>query len=153
MVCGTTVHNTLIILRPVSTSTIEGEPEMSMLGVQRIMTGQNVEASDVMHCFLGLRTLEIDLYFYLLKGQATVKEVSEALGRNRSSVQRSIQNLVQRGFAHRRTRTLRKGGYVYVYEAVSLAKMKDLIKEALDSFYKQVEVFLDQYWAKAAKKA
>ena len=101
---------------------------MAMLGVQRIMTGQNVEASDVMHCFLGLRTLEIDVYFYLLKGQATVKEVSEALGRNRSSVQRSTQNLVQRGFAHRRTRTLRKGGYEYVYEAVSLAKMKDLIK-------------------------
>ena len=125
---------------------------MAMFGVQRIMTGQDVEASDVMHCFLGLRTLEIDVYFYLLKGQATVKEVSEALGRNRSSVQRSIQNLVQRGFAHRRTRTLRKGGYEYVYEAVSLARMKDLIKEALDSFYKQVEAFLDQYWVKATKK-
>jgi len=123
---------------------------MALLGVQRIMTGQNVEASDVMHCFFGLRTLEIDVYFYLLKGQATVKDVSEALGRNRSSVQRAIQNLVQRGFAHRRTRTLRKGGYVYMYEAVSLAAMKDLIKAALDSFYLQIEKFLDQYWAKSA---
>jgi predicted transcriptional regulator len=153
MLCGTTDHNTLIPVVHISIRKPDGDSEMAMLGVQRIMTGQNVEASDVMHCFLGLRPLEIDVYFYLLKGQATVKEVSEALGRNRSSVQRSIQNLVQRGFAHRRTRTLRKGGYEYVYEAVSLAKMKDLIKEALDSFYKQVEVFLDQYWAKAAKNA
>ncbi|MFX1317728.1 MAG: helix-turn-helix domain-containing protein [Promethearchaeota archaeon] len=124
---------------------------MAMLGVQRIMTGQNVEANDVMHCFLGLRSLEIDVYFYLLKGRATVKEVAEALGRNRSTVQRAIQNLVQRGFAHRRTRTLRKGGYVYLYEAVSLATMKDLIKAALDSFYKQIEEFLDQYWAESTK--
>ncbi|MFX1403939.1 MAG: helix-turn-helix domain-containing protein [Promethearchaeota archaeon] len=115
------------------------------------MTGQNVEANDVMHCFLGLRSLEIDVYFYLLKGRATVKEVAEALGRNRSTVQRAIQNLVQRGFAHRRTRTLRKGGYVYLYEAVSLATMKDLIKAALDSFYKQIEEFLDQYWAESTK--
>ncbi|MFX1565339.1 MAG: helix-turn-helix domain-containing protein [Promethearchaeota archaeon] len=122
---------------------------MAMLGVQRIMTGQNVEVGDVMHCFLGLRTLEIDVYFYLLKGQATVKEVTTALGSNRSSVQRAIQNLVQRGFAHRRTRTLRKGGYVFVYEAVSLTTMKDLIKDALDTFYKQIVEFLDQYWAKS----
>jgi predicted transcriptional regulator len=124
---------------------------MAILGVQRIMAGQNVEASDVMHCFLGLRNLEIDVYFYLLKGRATVKEVAEALGRNRSTVQRAIQNLVQRGFAHRRTRTLRKGGYVYVYEAVSLANMKDLIKTALDSFYQQIEEFLDLYWAESTK--
>jgi len=124
---------------------------MALLGVRQIMTGQKVEASDVMHCFLGLRNLEIDVYFYLLKGQATVKEVAEALGRNRSTIQRAIQNLVQRGFAHRRTRTLRKGGYVYVYEAVNLATLKELIKEALDSFYQQIEDFLDQYWAQAVE--
>ncbi|MFX0168517.1 MAG: helix-turn-helix domain-containing protein [Candidatus Hodarchaeota archaeon] len=115
------------------------------------MSGQPVEASDVMHCFLGLRTLEIDVYFYLLKGQATVKEVSQALSRNRSTIQRAIQNLVQRGFAHRRTRTLRKGGYVYVYEAVSLGTLKDLIKEALDAFYHQIVDFLDRYWAESVQ--
>jgi predicted transcriptional regulator len=123
---------------------------MAMLDVQRILNCQNVEAKDVMQCFLGLRSLEIDVYFYLLKGQSTVKEVAEALGRNRSSVQRAIQNLVQRNFAHRRTRTLRKGGYLYVYEAASIATMKKLIKETLDMFYQQIEDFLDHYWAKSA---
>ncbi|MFW9831810.1 MAG: helix-turn-helix domain-containing protein, partial [Candidatus Thorarchaeota archaeon] len=108
---------------------------MALFGVRQIMTQQKVEASDVMHCFLGLRSLEIDTYFYLLKGQATVKEAAEALRRNRSTIQRAIQNLVQRGFAHRRTRTLRKGGYEYVYEAASLSTLKNLIKESLDSFY------------------
>ncbi|MFX1540756.1 MAG: helix-turn-helix domain-containing protein [Promethearchaeota archaeon] len=122
---------------------------MALLGVRQIMTGQKVEASDVMHCFLGLRNLEIDVYFYLLKGQATVKDVAEALGRNRSTIQRAIQNLVQRGFAHRRTRTLRKGGYVYVYEAVNLATLKELIKKALDSFYQQIVDFLDRHWVQA----
>lgn len=122
---------------------------MALLGVRQIMTGQKVEASDVMHCFLGLRNLEIDVYFYLLKGQATVKDVAEALGRNRSTIQRAIQNLVQRSFAHRRTRTLRKGGYVYVYEAVNLATLKELIKKALDSFYQQIVDFLDRHWVQA----
>lgn len=117
------------------------------------MSGQRVEASDVMHCFLGLRSLEIDVYFYLLKGQATVKEVSESLGRNRSTIQRAIQNLVQRGFAYRRTRTLRKGGYVYVYEAVNISTLKDVIKDSLDSFYQQIENFLDRYWAETVSEA
>ncbi len=120
---------------------------MELIGVRELMSRKQMEASDVMHCFLGLRNLEIDVYFYLLKGAATVKDMAVALGRNRSSIQRAIQNLVQRGFASRRSRTLRKGGYVYVYEGVSLATVKKLIKEALDSFYKQIENFLDQLWA------
>lgn len=124
---------------------------MELIGVRELMSRKQVEASDVMHCFLGLRNLEIDVYFYLLKGAATVKEVAEALGKNRSSVQRSIQNLVQRGFASRRSRTLRKGGYVYVYEAVSLVTMKKLIKESLDSFYKQIVNFLDRLWAETTE--
>jgi predicted transcriptional regulator len=119
---------------------------MELTGVRELMSRKQVEASDVMHCFLGLRNLEIDVYFYLLKGAATVKEVAEALGRNRSSIQRAIQNLVQRGFASRRSRTLRKGGYTYVYKAVSLTSVKKLIKESLDSFYKQIENFLDRLW-------
>lgn len=125
---------------------------MALLGVRQIMISPKVEASDVMHCFLGLRDLEIDVYFYLLKGQATVKEVARALRKNRSSIQRAIQNLVQQRFAHRRTRTLRKGGYAYVYEAVSLSTLKSLIRESLDSFYKQVVDFLDRYWAETAQK-
>jgi predicted transcriptional regulator len=115
------------------------------------MANQKVEASDVMHCFLGLRTLEIDVYFFLLKGEATVKEVAEALNRNRSTVQRAIQNLVARGFAHRRTRTLRKGGYVYIYASVSLAMLKAKIKNSLDSFYEHVVEFLDRYWSDTAE--
>jgi predicted transcriptional regulator len=126
---------------------------MALFGVRQIMSGQPVEASDVMHCFLGLRTLEIDVYFYLLKGQATVKEASDALRRNRSTIQRAIQNLVQRGFAHRRTRTLRKGGYVYVYESVNIGTLKDLIKEALDTFYTQISEFLDRYWTESISKS
>ncbi len=124
---------------------------MELIGVRELMSRKKVEASDVMHCFLGLRSLEIDVYFYLLKGAATVKEATEALGRNRSSVQRAIQNLVQRGFASRRSRTLRKGGYVYVYEGVSLATVKKLIKESLNSFYKQIENFLDRLWAETTE--
>lgn len=126
---------------------------MALFGIRQIITGQTVEVSDVMHCFLGLRTLEIDVYFYLLKGQATVKEVADALGRTRSTIQRAIQNLVQRGFAHRRTRSLRKGGYVYVYESVNLGMLKDLIKESLDNFYSQITEFLDRYWAESVKEA
>jgi len=29
--------------------------------------------------------------------------------------------------------------------------LKDLIKDALDSFYKQIVTFLDRYWAESAK--
>ena len=126
---------------------------MALFGIRQIISGQTIEASDVMHCFLGLRTLEIDVYFYLLKGQATVREVADALGRTRSTIQRAIQNLVQRGFAHRRTRSLRKGGYVFVYESVNLGMLKDLIKESLDNFYTQITEFLDRYWAESVKEA
>ncbi len=117
---------------------------MSFSEFRHLVAKQEVNASDVMHCVLGLRSLEIDVYFNLLKGAATIKEVAEGLGRNRSTIQRATQNLVQRGFVKRRSRTLRKGGYIYVYEAVSLGTVKALIKEALDSFYETLVKFLDK---------
>lgn len=126
---------------------------MKLIGVRELMSRKQMEVSDVMHCFLGLRSLEIDVYFYLLKGAATVKEVAEAMGRNRSSVQRAIQNLVQRGFAGRRSRTLRKGGYVYIYEGASLVTVKKLLKESLDSFYQQIVNFLDRLWAETTESS
>ena len=125
---------------------------MSLLGVRQLVSQQNVEASDVMHCFLGLRNLEIDVYFYLLKGKATVREIAGGLGRNRSTIQRAIQNLVNRGISNRRTKTLRKGGYVYVYEGVSLPVLKALIKDSLDSFYEQVIRSLDRLWVESLKQ-
>lgn len=124
---------------------------VSLTGVRHLLSQPDLEAGDVMHCLLGLRSLEINVYFYLLRGAATVREVSEALGRDRSTVQRAIQNLVSRGLASRRTRTLRRGGYVYVYEAVSLSTLKSLIKEALDNFYRQMVNFLDSMWAESVR--
>jgi len=124
---------------------------VSLIGVRHLMSQQDLEAGDVMHCLLGLRSLEISVYFYLLRGAATVRETAEALGRDRSTVQRAIQNLVSRGLASRRTRTLRRGGYVYIYEAVSLSTLKTRIKEALDTFYRQMVNFLDSMWAESVR--
>ncbi len=118
--------------------------DMSFSEFRHLVSQKEMNASDVMHCVLGLRSLEIDVYFNLLKGTATVKEIADGIGRNRSTIQRAIQNLVQRGFVKRRSRTLRKGGYIYVYEAVSLGAVKVLIKEALDSFYETLVKFLDK---------
>ena len=117
---------------------------MSFSEFRHLVSQQEMNASDVMHCVLGLRSLEIDVYFNLLKGTATVKEIADGIGRNRSTIQRAIQNLVQRGFVKRRSRTLRKGGYIYVYEAVNLGTVKTLIKEALDTFYETLVKFLDK---------
>jgi predicted transcriptional regulator len=123
---------------------------MELLRLQRFMPDQSIEPSDVMHCVLGLRNLEINIYFYLLKGSATVKEVADGLGRTRSTIQRAIQNLVNRGFATRRVKTLRKGGYVYIYEAVSLDSLRKIIRESLDSFYDWIIKYLERMWVETS---
>ena len=76
---------------------------------------KDINIRDVMKCTLGLRDLEIDAYFELIRKPMKVNELAKQLERNRSTIQRVVTNLIAYGLAHRRVKTVRGGGYFYEY--------------------------------------
>ncbi|MEM2134649.1 MAG: helix-turn-helix domain-containing protein [Candidatus Jordarchaeaceae archaeon] len=107
-----------------------------------------LEAADIIKCALGIRELEVRTYFTLLKRPMQVQEIAEKLQRNRSTIQRCLTNLISKGLATRRTRSIPRGGYYYEYEAAPSSEVKKMVKAALDQWYEKMVYFLEEGWKK-----
>ncbi|WP_456474073.1 helix-turn-helix domain-containing protein [Candidatus Pyrohabitans sp.] len=92
----------------------------------------------VMQCLLGLRPLESELYFELLKAPGTPAQLSERIGKSRSLVQRALQNLVGYGLAYRRV-VSRERGRAFLYEAVPKEEVKKTLRSAVKQWLNAVE--------------
>ncbi|NHI83747.1 MAG: MarR family transcriptional regulator [Candidatus Thorarchaeota archaeon] len=102
--------------------------------------------SDLLCCAFGLRSTEIDALFSLMSGPLTVKEIASKVGRDRSTVQRVLKKLCQKGLVEQEERTFDRGGYYYVYSAVSSTEVRDQVLAQLEEWYNQTRKFLLESW-------
>ncbi len=117
---------------------------MSLKDLQSLITTPDMSANEIMRCALGVRTTEIEAYCAIVTGgESTVQEVADRLGKSRSTAQRILQNLVEKGLARREEKLIGLGGYQYVYCPVSPEAMKNAVREALDKWYERMIRELD----------
>lgn len=102
--------------------------------------------SDLLCCAFGLRDSEIDTYFTLIDGPKTVEQISELIGKDRSTVQRVLNKLHKKNLVERSTQLIDRGGYYYEYSAISTDKVRREILAQLDDWYEATKNFLLQSW-------
>jgi predicted transcriptional regulator len=107
--------------------------------------------SDLLCCAFGLRNTEIDAFFSLMSGPRTVKEIALKIGRDRSTIQRILTKLCQKGLVEQEERTFDRGGYYYMYRAVSSIDVRDQILSQLEEWYNQTRRFLLESWPDNSK--
>jgi predicted transcriptional regulator len=118
---------------------------MSLKELQSLITTPDMGADEIMRCALGVRTTEMEAYCAIVSGGAsTVQEVAERLGKSRSTAQRLLLNLVEKGLAAREERLIGLGGYQYVYRAVPPERMRAAIEENLKLWYERMLSELDR---------
>ncbi|MDK2791011.1 MAG: hypothetical protein PWP15_1520 [Methanothermococcus sp.] len=99
----------------------------------------------IMCCVFGLKAFDVAVYFEMLKnGPSRINEISEALNRDRSTIQRSAQNLMNAGLVHRKQINIKEGGYFYRYEAVPFSEVKESIKESMEKWCNDVKNWIDE---------
>lgn len=109
--------------------------------------------SDLLCCAFGLRDNEIDTYFSLLSGPKTVEDISSAIVRDRSTIQRVLNKLCKKGLVEREAKHIEKGGYYYVYEAVSTETVRKQILTQLEKWYNETRRFLSSGWPQKPERA
>jgi len=104
-----------------------------------------INFQDLMRCALDLSALDIDVYFRLLDGETTVKEISNKLNRNRSTIQRALTNLINKGLATREPKTMKNGGYYFEYKAIPLEQVEKDLRERVKKWYAKLSTILEEH--------
>ncbi|HIQ38791.1 MAG TPA: hypothetical protein EYH53_02155 [Methanothermococcus okinawensis] len=99
---------------------------------------------NIMCCIFNIKPLDVAVYFILLKnGPSKVSRVAELLNRDRSTIQRSVQNLINVGLVRRKQVNLRKGGYFYRYEAIPFNEVRCKLLRTMEEWCDQVRRWID----------
>lgn len=121
----------------------DGKPENNL---RDLMLADESDFEEVMRCVFGIQTHETRTYLELLdRPGSTVAEVADHLGKDRSSVNRSLTKLLEKGLVRREHRLLETGGYVYQYTAVPLAEIQENMHEALDEWCSFMHGKIDEF--------
>ena len=104
-----------------------------------------INFQDLMRYALDLSALDVNVYFRLLDGEATVKELSNKLNRNRSTIQRALTNLINKGLVIREPKTMKNGGYYFEYKAIPLEQVEKDLRERVKKWYAKLSILLEKH--------
>lgn len=100
--------------------------------VEELMMAPSPDFNDVMRCVFKIKDYEIEMYFALIEHpNSTAAEISQFFNKDRSSAQRSLQTLMDKGMINRKFRVLDVGGFTYVYIAMPLEELKKIMEHEL----------------------
>ncbi|QFU84738.1 helix-turn-helix domain-containing protein [Natronorubrum aibiense] len=102
--------------------------------------------AQVLECVLGVHTHERRAYFALLEAPgSTTTELADDLDRDRSSVNRSLSTLSEKGLIERDRKILDGGGYVYQYFPIPLSEAKELLHSSVDRWTMHVHDEIESF--------
>jgi len=117
------------------------------------ITRMNATIEDLIMSLYDLSPLEFDLLFALIarKKAAPLDVLSKEVNRDKTTVFRCLQKLVNLRICEKETKTLKEGGWYHVYSAIDVAAFKmetekrvKEIKESFDGLLSKFEADLNK---------
>lgn len=94
-------------------------------------------------CAFDITCFDVEVYSTLLKrGTATVEDIADTLHKDKSTVYKSLQKLLEKGLVERDYRILRSGGYRYLYKPVPFDEFKSKMVKAIENWAKSLTEFI-----------
>ena len=120
---------------------------------QKMFSGA-ATCEDVMKCFFNLNEFEIMLFLRLVKeGPQRPDDLAKTVGKDRTTVYRSLQKLLSCGICFRDTKTIERGGYYHVYKAISPELVKEKIQNCIEQWNLGMKKALEEFDEKFLGKA
>ncbi|MGV8150981.1 MAG: helix-turn-helix domain-containing protein [Candidatus Woesearchaeota archaeon] len=101
------------------------------------ITCGKLDIEDVIACSLSLKKSEYKIFELLLrtKTDISIQQISEKLELDRTTIQKILKTLSEKGLIHRLQQNLENGGYIYNYTIKDKLRVKKHIKESLKNWY------------------
>jgi len=113
--------------------------------MKKILLNSKMKCSDTLTCILDLNRLDIEIYKTLLNSKKRADEISQEVGKDRSTVHRSLQRLVACGICIRERHLLEKGGHYYVYASIPPKKAKEMLKKCIERWHRKMVASLKSF--------
>lgn len=130
--------------------------EMEQINREALEEQDIFRSKRLFKCILGLNRLETRVFEYLLKKRnVSAAELTANISRDRSSIQRALNNLNDLNLIKKSSMSIKeyrdlkddaisgKRGYLYVYNAMKSNKIKNELREILDKWYKTMITYLN----------
>lgn len=94
------------------------------------------DEEDIVFDVFDLNGLQEDVFQELRDAELTVQEIASRVDRNRSTVQRALQDMLDKDLVMREGKTDKT--VYYVYTTLPMGEIKDITAEALDIWHDKV---------------
>jgi predicted transcriptional regulator len=101
---------------------------------------------DLMKCAYNLNEFELEVYRRLSEtGPVRADDLAKLVGKERSTVYRTLQKLMSCGICYRETKALGRGGYYHVYVAIGRGELKKKLEQCVENWHEKMRQALSKF--------
>ena len=115
------------------------------------MLRSDMQCESLLECFHGLKELDKRCFESLVTSAEplTIDEIAEDVDRERSTVYRAVQRLLEAGFIEKEQINYEQGGYYHVYRPTDAGEVREDMQRMLNDWYAKmgqlIQEFEDKY--------
>jgi len=111
------------------------------------MLRSDMECEGLLECFHGLKELDKRCFQELVDAETavTIDELSEQVDRERSTVYRSVQRLLNAGLIQKEQINYDQGGYYHVYKPADPEAIREDMQRLLNDWYAEIGQLIQEF--------
>ena len=108
---------------------------------------QDMECEGLLECIHGLRELDRECFRILTASRTslTIDEIADEVDRERSTVYRAVQRLLQAGLIQKEQVNYEQGGYYHVYRPSDPDQVADDMQRLLNDWYAKMGQLIHEF--------
>jgi len=111
----------------------------------RISSGKGT-CRDVLRCIFGLGEVEIEIYRRLLRsGPSRIEALQPSISRDKSTLYRALQRLIEAGLVDREVKNLKRGGQFHEYSAVPPEEIREWVRLCMNDWIDNLREAFDKF--------
>ena len=110
------------------------------------LTRKGATCSDLLSCLYNLKPIDMEVFLEVAKNEnATLTQIAELVHRDRSSTHRCLSKLVSASLVHKKSKTLKGGGYYHVYITAEPSKIKEYASQRVKEITESLENLIKNF--------
>lgn len=108
---------------------------------------RKIDFYDIMRCSFALTKTEHKILMHLLKSNSenSITAISKRLSLERSTVQKAVKTLLEKGLIERKQQNLSEGGFRFYYSSIPKKEIKNKLLNSVRDWHSSVERMIDKW--------